>query len=158
METNMKPHPSSSGINRRVLLLSGALLPISAPAIAQQVSQATDSGFSFAAYGDSRPMMYLPYKEGQPDLHKLFLDLFGLVLPEKVAEEVVKRDVKMIFDPVTKDLIQIDMPLYTGSEHTRLTLSEGWITEASVEDVKLLPAFTGRCSGSRAANGSRARS
>jgi len=31
------------------------------------------------------------------------------------------------------------MPLYTSSEHTRLTLHEGWITEASVEDVKLLP-------------------
>jgi hypothetical protein len=31
------------------------------------------------------------------------------------------------------------MPLYTGSEHTRLTLRNGWITEASVEDVKLLP-------------------
>jgi hypothetical protein len=107
-------------------------------ATAQQVPP-KDSGFSFVAYGDSRPMMYLPYKQGQPELHKLFLDLFGLVLPEKVAEAVVKKDVKMIFDPVTKDLIQIDMPFYTGSEHTRLTLSDGWITEASVEDVKLLP-------------------
>jgi hypothetical protein len=65
--------------------------------------------------------------------------MFGLVLPQRVAEAVVKRDVKMIFDPVSKNLIQIDMPLYTASEHTRLTLRDGWITEASVEDVKLLP-------------------
>jgi hypothetical protein len=96
-------------------------------------------GFSFVALGDSRPMMYLPYKEGQPEIHKLFVEMFGLVMPEKVAEAVIKRDVKLTFDPVTKDLIQIDMPLYTGSEHTRLTLRDGWVTEASVEDVKLLP-------------------
>ena len=41
---------------------------------------------------------------------KLFVEMFGLVMPEKVAEEVVKKDVKMIFDPVTKELIQIIMP------------------------------------------------
>jgi hypothetical protein len=74
-----------------------------------KATEEAQPGFSFAAYGDSRPMMYLPYKEGQPELNKLFLDLFGLVLPEKVAEAVVKRGVKMIFDPVTKDLIQIDI-------------------------------------------------
>src|SRR5262249_54779816 len=66
-------------------------------------------------------------------------EMFGLVLPEKVAEAVVTKDVRTIFDPVTKELIQIDMPLYTASEHTRLKLKDGWITEASVEDVKLLP-------------------
>jgi hypothetical protein len=98
-----------------------------------------EASFSFVAYGDSRPMMYLPFKEGQPELYKLFVDMFGLVLPEKVAEAVVKRDVKMVFDPATKDLIQIDMPFDTASEHTRLTLSQGWVTEAAVEDVKLLP-------------------
>src|SRR5215475_1384725 len=64
-------------------------------------------GFSFAALGDSRPMMYLPYKKGQAELTKLFVEMFGLVLPDRVAEAVVKRDVKMIFDPVSKDLIQI---------------------------------------------------
>ena len=49
-------------------------------------------------------MMYLPYKDGRPDLVKLFVEMFGLVMPEKVAEAVVARDVKMIFDPVTKEL------------------------------------------------------
>jgi len=103
------------------------------------IAAETERAFSFVALGDSRPMMYLPYKQGQPELNTLLVDLFGLTLPEKVAEAVVQRDVKLIYDPVTKDLIQIDMPLYTASEHIRLTLSRGWITEASVEDVKLLP-------------------
>src|SRR5215510_16228112 len=140
MEAIMNPINHFSGINRRVLLSTLALLPAFQPraVMAQQAPPAAGSAFSFAVYGDSRPMMYLPYKEGQPELNKLFVEMFGLVMPEKVAEAVVKRDVKMTFDPVTKDLIQIDMPLYTGSEHTRLTFKNGWTTEASVEDVKLL--------------------
>ena len=69
------------------------------------------SGFSFGAYGDSRPMLYLPIgNDAQPDLTKIFVELFGLVMPEKIAEEVVKRDVKTIFDPVTKELIRVIMP------------------------------------------------
>ena len=102
-------------------------------------AQQAASGFSFAAYGDSRPMMYLPFKEGQPEVQELFREMFGLVLPEKVAAEVVKKYVKATYDPVTKELIQIDMPFDTFSEHTRLSVDQGWVTEASVEDVKLLP-------------------
>ena len=34
----------------------------------------------------------------------LFVEMFGLVMPERVAEEVVKRDVKLIFDPATNEL------------------------------------------------------
>ena len=55
-------------------------------------------------------MMYLPLKDGQPDLSKFFVEMFGLVMPEKVAEAVVTRDVKMIFDPATKELIKVIMP------------------------------------------------
>src|SRR5262245_11797503 len=98
-----------------------------------------ESGFSFAAYGDSRPMMYLPVKDGKPDLVKLFVEMFGLAMPEKIAEEVVKRDVKMIFDPATKELIRVIMPFMSRSEVMTLTVDRGWVTEASVEDVKLLP-------------------
>ena len=36
-------------------------------------------------------MMFLPSKEGNPDLNQLFVEMFGLVMPEKIAEEVVKR-------------------------------------------------------------------
>ena len=100
----------------------------------------TDSGFSFAVYGDSRSMMYLPGKSDQKEeATKLMVDMFDLVLPEKVAEEVVRKDVKLIYDPATDELVQIVMPFMTRSEVMTLTVDKGWVTEASVEDVKLLP-------------------
>jgi len=109
------------------------------PSDKDKASGKPESGFSFIAYGDSRPMMYLPLKEGQPDVTKMFVEMFGLVMPQKVAEELVKRDVKLIFDPVTKDLIQVVMPFDSSSEVMTLTVDKGWVTRASVEDVKLLP-------------------
>jgi hypothetical protein len=98
-----------------------------------------DSGFSFVAYGDSRPMMYLPMNAGKPDLVKLFTEIFGLVMPEKLAAEVVSRDVKLIYDPESKELIRVIMPFLSKTEIMTLSLDKGWVTEASVEDVKLLP-------------------
>jgi hypothetical protein len=115
-----------------------ALLDVTTARAQTQTKVASD-GFSFAAYGDSRPMMYLPSKEGDPDLNQLFVQMFGLVMPEKIAEEVVKRDVKVTFDPVTHELIQVVMPFESKSEVMTLTVDKGWVTEASVEDVKLLP-------------------
>ena len=98
------------------------------------------SGFSFAVFGDSRSMMYMPEKADQKDeATKLMCDMFSLVLPEKVAKDVVKRDVKLVYDPDSKELIQIVMPFMTASEIMTLTVDKGWVTEASVEDVKLLP-------------------
>jgi len=109
-------------------------------ATAQQTKPAAGSAFSFAVYGDSRSMMYLPYKSDQrEEATKLMVDMFSLVLPEKVSEAVVKKDVKLTYDPVTKELVQIMMPFMTKSEVTTLTLDKGWVTEASVEDLKLLP-------------------
>ena len=67
------------------------------------------------------------------------VDMFELVLPEKVAAGVVQKDVKLIYDPATKELAQVIMPFITQSEVTYMTLDKGWVTEASVEDVKLLP-------------------
>jgi hypothetical protein len=139
----MAKNPTSTGVNRRGLLstlaaapaMAGALMPNAAPA----QPAAEKKGFSFAACGDSRPMMYLPVKDGQPDLVRLFVEMFGLVMPEKVAEEVVKRDVKMIFDPNTKELAQVIMPFMTKSEVMTLSVDQGWVTRATVEDVKLLP-------------------
>ena len=56
-------------------------------------------------------MMYLPYKSDQEEeASKLMVDMFELVLPEKVAEEVVKKDVKLIYDPATHELVQMVMP------------------------------------------------
>src|SRR5206468_10769645 len=107
---------------------------------AQQAPPTAGSGFSFAVYGDSRSMMYLPYKADQEaEARDLMVDMFELVLPEKVAEEVVKKDVKLIYDPATHELVEMVMPFMTHSEVTYLTIDKGWVTEASVEDVKLLP-------------------
>jgi Calcineurin-like phosphoesterase len=106
-------------------------------------AQATDkaeAGFSFAVYGDSRSMMYLPYRsEQEAEAHQVMVEMFELVYPLKTAEAVVAKDVKLIYDPDTKELAQIIMPFMTASEVTTLTLDKGWVTEASVEDVKLLP-------------------
>jgi hypothetical protein len=107
-------------------------------ATAQQAP--SKSGFSFAAYGDSRTMMYLPNKSDQEaEATKLMVELFNLVLPEKIAEEVVRKNVKLTYDPATGELVQIVMPFMTRSEVMTLTVDQGWVTEASVEDVKLLP-------------------
>ena len=99
-----------------------------------------DTGFSFAVYGDSRSMMYLPYKaDEEAQARELMTDLFDLVMPEKAAADLVQKDVKLIYDPATKELVQMVMPFASKSEVTTLTIDKGWITEASVEDVKLLP-------------------
>jgi hypothetical protein len=124
-----------------ILCVLVAVLVLQVPtAIAQQAARPTGSAFSFAVYGDSRSMMYLPYKaDEEADARELMVDMFELVLPEKVAAEVVKKDVKLIYDPATKELVQMVMPFMTASEVTTLTIDKGWVTEASVEDVKLLP-------------------
>jgi hypothetical protein len=127
-----------------MLRVSIALLALVAgpAAAAEQSAEPTEPtpGFSFAVYGDSRSMMYLPGKSDQKEeATKLMVDMFDLVLPEKVAAEVVKKDVKLIYDPATHELVQVVMPFMTRSEVMTLTVDKGWVTEASVEDVKLLP-------------------
>ncbi len=109
-------------------------------ALAQNAKTTANSGFSFDVYGDSRSMMYLPYRASQEaDARKLMVDMFDLVLPEKVAAGVVQKYVKLIYDPSSHELVQLVMPFETQSEVTTLTLDKGWVTSASVEDVKLLP-------------------
>jgi hypothetical protein len=100
----------------------------------------TKPGFSFDVYGDSRSMMYLPYKQSEEaEARQLMVDMFELVLPAKVADAVVQKDVKLTYDPSNNELVQLMMPFMTASEVTTLTLDKGWVTEASVEDVKLMP-------------------
>jgi hypothetical protein len=138
----MTKNSVATGIDRRTLIsgmtavsaLGGAL-----STVAGAQTTITSGTFSFAVCGDSRPMMYLPYNQGKPDLVKLFVEMFGLVMPERVAEAVVKRDVKMIFDPATKDLVEVIMPFMSKTEVMTLSIDKGWVTRATVEDVKLLP-------------------
>jgi hypothetical protein len=70
---------------------SFAALPVlSAPLLvssARAQSASTQGGFSLAAVGDTRPMMYLPPSAGEPDLVKFFVEMFGLVMPDRVAEK-----------------------------------------------------------------------
>src|SRR4029077_7188439 len=81
------------------------------------------SGVSFAVYGDSRSMMYLPYMETQKEeATNAMVDMFELVLPEKVAAGVVPKELKLIYDPATKELTQVIMPFMTQSEVTYMTL------------------------------------
>src|SRR5678815_247684 len=127
-----------------VLFTSIALfaLPAGPAAVAEESTAAkkSGSGFSFAVYGDSRSMMYLPYNSDQKEeATNAMVDMFELVLPQKVAAGVVQKDVKLIYDPATKELAQVVMPFMTQSEVTYMTLDKGWVTEAAVEDVKLLP-------------------
>jgi Calcineurin-like phosphoesterase len=108
-------------------------------ATAQQTKAAAGPDFSFAVYGDSRPMLFLPVKDQKKDLSKLFVEMFDLAMPGMISEEVVKKKVKMTFDPATKELIKVVMPFESKSEVMTLKVDKGWVTEAAVEDVKLLP-------------------
>ena len=101
------------------------------------------AAFSFDVYGDSRSMMYLPHKANQEaDARKLMTDIFELAVPPAAASAVVEKTVKMTYDPNTKELVQMVMPYMTASEVTTLKFDKGWVTEASVEDVKLLPGVS----------------
>src|SRR5271163_1709296 len=107
---------------------------------AQEKSVAAGSGFSFDVYGDSRSMMHLPYKQDQEaEARELMVDMFELALPAKMAPEVVQKYVRLTYDPSNHELVQMVMPFMTSSEVTTLTFDKGWVTEASVEDVKLMP-------------------
>jgi Calcineurin-like phosphoesterase len=108
-------------------------------AVAQQ-PRPTNAGFSFAVYGDSRSLMYVPYKEDQEaEARQVMAEVFELVLPPDRAKELVEKYVKLTYDPSTHELTQMVMPFITMSEITTLTFDKGWVTKASVEDVKLLP-------------------
>ena len=76
--------------SRRYMLGAIASLPtlpglLGAPSARAQTATAGE-GFSFAAVGDTRPMMDPSADGGKPELTKLFVELLGLVMPEKVAE------------------------------------------------------------------------
>ena len=102
----------------QVLFVFVAALAFQSPAAcAQETKPPAGSAFSFAVYGDSRSMMYLPYKSDQEaDARQLMVDMFDLVLPEKVSEEVVKKDVKLTYDPATQELVQMVMPFIPAAK------------------------------------------
>jgi len=128
---------------KTILSATAALMAITGSAGAkskEKVNQVTADGYSFAVFGDSRSMLHLPDKANEKEeATKLIVDMFNLVLPEKMAEELVRKDVKLTYDPKSGELVQIVMPFMTASEVMTLTIDKGWVIEASVEDTKLLP-------------------
>src|SRR5271169_1050224 len=106
METSMKVKLGS------ILLGMVAVLALQCfTATAQENSKPANAGFSFDVYGDSRSMMYLPYKQDQEaEARELMVDMFELVLPEKVAAAVVQKNVKLTYDPSNNELVQAVMP------------------------------------------------
>jgi hypothetical protein len=126
--------------NTIVLAVGTAVAILGGCAHTPEATHPAPAGFSFDVYGDSRSMMYLPYhKAEEAQARELMVDMFELVLPAKVSQEVVNKYVRLTYDPANDELVQVVMPFMTSSEVMTLTLDKGWVTEASVEDIKLMP-------------------
>ena len=55
-------------------------------------------------------MMYLPYKSDQrEEAIKLMVDISRSFFPRR-SREVVRKEVKLTYDPATDELVQIVMP------------------------------------------------
>src|SRR6476646_510130 len=77
-----------------------------APAEGKVKAEESGPGFAFDVYGDSRSMMYLPYKADQEaEARQLMVDMFELVLPAKVSQAMVNKYVQLTYDPATKELV-----------------------------------------------------
>ena len=99
-----------------------------------------DTGFSFAVYGDSRSMMYLPAgQEQQAAASELLTNMISLLMPAPVAVEVIQKATKFTYDPTTKQLVQIVMPFESSDQIMTMRVDQGWVTQALVENVKFQP-------------------
>ena len=84
-------------------------------------------------------MMYLPSKSDQKEeATKLMVDMFNWCFRRNRGRGR-QEGCQLDDDPATGELVQIVMPFMTRSEVMTVTVDKGWATEASVEDVKLLP-------------------
>jgi hypothetical protein len=107
---------------------------------ARQSAPTSSFPFSFAVFGDSRTMMYLPHRsEQKAEAANLIAEMLELEMPAKEAKDVVEKYVKLNYDPTSGELTKLVMPFMTKSEVMTVTVDGGWATEASVEDVKLQP-------------------
>jgi len=137
------PGGSRPSLRRYWLVVPVLLAGCGRAAVGGETSKASESAqrsFSFAVYGDSRSMMVLPAgADREAEARQVMVDMFALAVPEKAAREMVRKHVKLTYDPDTRELAQMVMPFMTASEVATLTFDKGWVTQASVEDVKLLP-------------------
>jgi len=145
-ESNQMEAPMKTTRTRNLILATLAALALAlgaGSATAQNEKPASppaDAGFSFAAYGDSRSMAFLPYRADQEaEAREVMTGMWNLMMPQKEAEERVKKDVKLTYDPATHELVAMVMPFHAAGEVAYLTIDKGWVTEATIENVKLLP-------------------
>lgn len=107
-------------------------------ALAQATNTAGETAFSFDVYGDSRSMLFLPYRQDQEAEARHYLaGVYELMFSEQQAVQKVETQAKLTYDPATHELLQIDAPLHGKLYH--LTFNKGWVIEASVEDPQVLP-------------------
>jgi hypothetical protein len=67
----MTSNSAGTGVDRRALFSGMAVSALGGALTTAAQAQTT------AGSGDSRPMMYLPYNDGHPDLVRLFVEMFG---------------------------------------------------------------------------------
>lgn len=108
-----------------------------AQVVLAQAPKALPSAFSFDVYGDSRSMLYLPYRQSQEaEARRYMADLYELMVSEKVATDIVNKNAKFIYGPTSHELLQIDAPIH--GKHVTLKFDKGWVTEATWEDPQHL--------------------
>lgn len=135
--TGQKQAPITLGC---VGLLAVALSGCVRESAARQRAPVGASAFSFAVFGDSRTMMYLPHRaEQKAEAENLIADMLELEMPPKEAKQAVEKYVKLKYDSTSGELTKLVMPFMTKSEVMTVTMDSGWAAEASVEDVKLQP-------------------
>lgn len=98
--------------------------------------------FSFVVFGDSRTVGKLPPSKDQIEgIQKGLINLYDILVGEKVDLKYIKEKVELTFDPITNALTNARLPLAYKPEIAYLTIDDGWITEASVENPRLLPGI-----------------
>lgn len=123
---------------RKLSAVHGLAAVLLAQLVMAQANPPAHGGFSFDVYGDSRSMLFLPYRQDQEaEARRYMADIYELVLSEQAATEVVSKDAKFIYDPSTRELLQIDASVH--DKRVTLTFDKGWVTQASLEDPQLLP-------------------
>lgn len=116
---------------RKLSAVHGLAAVLLAQLVMAQANPPAHGGFSFDVYGDSRSMLFLPYRQDQEaEARRYMADIYELVLSEQAATEVVSKDAKFIYDPSTRELLQIDASVH--DKRVTLTFDKGWVTQASL--------------------------
>lgn len=131
------------------LLFTMAMVLLSEWGMAQSAKGAAASGFSFDVYGDSRSMLFLPYREDQQaEARRYLADIYDLMLSEKMAAEEVDKDARLTYDPANHELLQIDTPLQ--GKRATLTSTKAGLPRLQWRTHNFSLAYGARSSGWKA--------